>query len=117
MKYTTNTKPVPINAKLKRGKGKTLFLSSVYRDTWNAIYMEWNSQAIKNQYTIFDPTIPLEVHIEFEYFKMDVDSLIKPILDVLEGLAYHNDKQVVRVVCEKMRSTIPRLQVIVKKYE
>lgn len=117
MRFTTNTKPIPQNQKLKRGAGKTLYLSPIYRDTWNAIYMEFNSQAIKNQWKIFDPTTPLEVNIEFDYNRYDVDSLIKSVLDILEGIAYHNDKQVLKVTSEKYKSSMPRLIVTVKKYE
>ncbi len=33
---------------------------------------------------------------------MDVDNIIKPVLDQLKGLVYADDKQVVSVTCRKI---------------
>ena len=116
MKFHTNTKPVPQNQKLKRGANKQVYLSKPFRDTWNAIYLEWLNQYNKKEYIAFTSDTPLEVNIEFSWNRYDVDSLIKPILDILHGIASTNDKQVVKVTCEKMVSNEHRLIVYIKKY-
>jgi len=116
MIFHTNTKPVPQNQKLKRGANKQVYLSKPFREIWFAIYQEWLSQYNRKEYIAFKSEVPLEVNIEFSWNRYDVDSLIKPILDNLQGIAYSNDKQVVKVTCEKMVSNEHRLIVYVKKY-
>lgn len=48
--------------------------------------------------------------------KPDVDNLCKSILDGLNGVAYEDDKQVVKLSCMKMYSDEPRVIVSVKRY-
>ena len=40
--------------------------------------------------------------------KPDADNIIKCILDALNGLAYHDDSQVVGVICQKFYAEVPR---------
>ncbi len=49
--------------------------------------------------------LPVRVVISYYYTSdvLDVDNIIKPILDALNGLVYQDDLQVVRVVSQKMR--------------
>ena len=46
--------------------------------------------------------------------KPDVDNLIKVVGDSLNGLAYHDDAQIVKVLCSKYYSNIPRMEVIIE---
>ena len=43
--------------------------------------------------------------------KPDIDNIIKSILDALNGVAYHDDTQVVAVFAEKYYSDTPRVEV------
>ena len=43
--------------------------------------------------------------------KPDIDNVIKSILDALNGVAYHDDTQVVAVFAEKYYSDTPRVEV------
>jgi len=43
----------------------------------------------------------------------DVDNVLKLCLDALEGLAYKNDSQIVRVVMDKDYSERPRLEITI----
>lgn len=48
--------------------------------------------------------VPVSVTLMYFYTKdiMDVDNIIKPVLDQLKGLVYADDKQVFRVTCHKI---------------
>lgn len=46
--------------------------------------------------------------------KPDADNIIKSVLDGLNHIAYHDDKQVTVVVCQKMYDERPRLEVAVE---
>ncbi|MFN4945129.1 MAG: RusA family crossover junction endodeoxyribonuclease [Chryseotalea sp.] len=98
MQVETFVKPVPQNRKLSRGRGSRLFLNKEYVQCWDAIKTEFSSQASE----------PLNgdvsVSIEFGWKRMDLDSCVKSILDVLQGIAYANDRQVTElkiVRCKK----------------
>ena len=43
--------------------------------------------------------------------KPDIDNVVKSILDALNGVAYHDDTQVVAVFAEKYYSDTPRVEV------
>lgn len=43
--------------------------------------------------------------------KPDIDNVVKSILDALNGVAYHDDTQVVAVFAEKFYSDTPRVEV------
>ena len=67
----------------------------------------------------FEKGVPLEINI-LAFFsgkysdsswmtkKPDADNIIKCILDALNGLAYHDDSQVVGVICQKFYAEVPR---------
>ena len=46
----------------------------------------------------------------------DVDNCIKSALDALEGLAYRNDSQIVRLHGEKIYSPRPRIEIEVREF-
>lgn len=45
---------------------------------------------------------PKKLSSETDVFKPDVDNILKIVLDALNGVAFEDDKQVVRVLCSKM---------------
>lgn len=47
--------------------------------------------------------------------KPDCDNCIKSILDSINGIAYADDSQVIKVVCEKFYSDNPRAEVEIEK--
>lgn len=49
--------------------------------------------------------------------KPDLDNIAKAILDALNGLAYHDDSQVVEMKVEKYWSENPRVEIKIKKIE
>lgn len=48
--------------------------------------------------------------------KPDLDNCIKSILDALNGIAFDDDSQVVKVVAEKWYSEEPRAEVFLREY-
>ena len=52
-----------------------------------------------------DPPLDTEVQLQLTYFHesapLDVDNMIKPIQDALNGIAYIDDKQVARVISSR----------------
>lgn len=44
--------------------------------------------------------------------KPDIDNILKIIMDGLNGVAYHDDKQVVEVTIRKRYSSEPRVEVV-----
>ena len=57
------------------------------------------------QFPIFDPTTNLRITVTFHVCRMtkDIDNLLKLILDVLNGVIYHNDAAVTMIVAQKLR--------------
>lgn len=48
--------------------------------------------------------------------KPDIDNCIKIIADSLNGVAYKDDTQIIRVTAEKHYSTEPRVEVVIKEW-
>lgn len=48
--------------------------------------------------------------------KPDIDNIVKVVADALNGVAYHDDKQVVSVVANKVYSALEGLDVTVEEY-
>ena len=46
----------------------------------------------------------------------DVDNVLKAVLDALEGLAYKNDNQIVRVIIDKDYSERPRMEITISLF-
>lgn len=49
--------------------------------------------------------------------KPDIDNVIKAILDSLNGIAYKDDSQVVKVTAMKLYGDIPRVEVMIRERE
>lgn len=48
--------------------------------------------------------------------KPDIDNIEKSVLDALNGLAYADDSQIVKLTAEKFYSENPRLELYIKEY-
>lgn len=48
---------------------------------------------------------PKKILFEEDIYKPDTDNILKIVLDALNGVAFFDDKQVVRVLCSKMPRT------------
>lgn len=45
--------------------------------------------------------VNVAIHFYYRTDELDVDNIIKPILDELSGLVYEDDKQIVEIICRK----------------
>ena len=63
-------------------------------------------------------TVPVRVTLSYFYTQdiMDVDNIIKPVLDELKGLVYVDDKQVVSVTSRKINVLSPEAVVAVTSF-
>ena len=77
--------------------------------------------AIKAQIKAFFPipkstskkmTVKMESGEVFHTHRPDADNIVKAILDALNGVAYHDDSQVVHVDIVKLYSANPRAEII-----
>lgn len=71
-------------------------LDNYKRDVRRAATVRWPGNALPL-------AVPVRVTISYHYTSdaLDVDNIIKPILDQLKGLVYQDDLQVVKVVSQK----------------
>ena len=61
-----------------------------------------------------DGPVSVAMHFYFPNKRGDLDNRVKPVLDALEGVAYENDRQVVRYVAERYTDkNDPRVEVSV----
>ncbi|MDE6020294.1 MAG: RusA family crossover junction endodeoxyribonuclease [Ruminococcus sp.] len=51
------------------------------------------------------------MHLLFPLKKPDLDNIVKIIADALNGIAYHDDKQIIRIFAEKFYSDMPCVRV------
>ena len=49
--------------------------------------------------------------------KPDIDNIVKVVADALNGVAYHDDTQIVMVVAKKVYSLLEGLDVTVEEYK
>lgn len=49
--------------------------------------------------------------------KPDIDNIVKVVADALNGVAYHDDTQIVMVVAKKVYSSLEGLDVTVEEYK
>ena len=59
----------------------------------------------------------MENNTELPTKKPDIDNLAKIILDALNGIAYHDDAQIVRLTVQKSYSREPRVSVTIQEYK
>jgi len=74
--------------------------------------------AIQADFAPLDYNVEMHVTVYRQRNSGDVDAYLKALLDSLEGYAYHNDKQVCKlVVLKRTDKRHPRCEVIIKPYE
>ena len=49
--------------------------------------------------------------------KPDMDNIVKVVADALNGVAYHDDTQIVMVVAKKVYSSLEGLDITVEEYK
>lgn len=49
--------------------------------------------------------------------KPDIDNIVKVVADALNGVAYHDDTQIIMVVAKKVYSSLEGLDVTVEEYK
>jgi Holliday junction resolvase RusA-like endonuclease len=96
VEFKTLIKPIPINQKLKRGKGNRMFLGKEYRESWTDIQCDFKSQYQGELIQGF-----VKVEIVHSYKRYDIDSLCKSVLDILQGITYQNDSKVIECNLKK----------------
>jgi len=90
----TTIKPVPINEKLKRGRGKRMYINPEYAKTWEDIEWDWIRQlGLPNGKPLFKKPV---VGIQIGWLKFDIDACIKPILDSLAKVGVYKDDKLVQ---------------------
>lgn len=57
----------------------------------------------------------LEEESNFKGTKPDIDNIAKLYLDILSGIAYSDDKQIAKLICEKRYAKEPRTKVFISK--
>lgn len=124
-----------------KGKGRPRFTKSghTYTPKGTVDYEKLVKLSYRQQVgnTVFEKGVPLRIEVDV-YFstpksvskktyekmiagavkpakKPDVDNILKIIADALNGLAYHDDAQIVEAAINKKYSTIPRVDVIIKE--
>lgn len=99
--------PPTINSKFI---SRSFVVSSEYRNFKDDVKSLHNSM-VKPK----DGTISLTICFFRKYKKGDVDGRIKPLMDALQGIYYHNDSQVEELhVYNKQDKENPRCEIIVE---
>lgn len=59
--------------------------------------------------------VEIEIHLNPEYPKIDVDNVAKAVLDGIKGHVFHDDSQIMRLLVEKIPAETEKLRIIVRK--
>lgn len=59
----------------------------------------------------------VDTDLPYKPTKPDLDNVCKLVLDILNGIAYSDDKLVSRLLCEKRYSTQPRVEIIISRLD
>lgn len=82
-------------------KGKAhRFKSGEYTD-WQAAARHVMAKYPLYKFTEGDVTVLLRVYEGGKQARRDIDSYIKPMLDIMTGVCYNDDRQVSKVLCER----------------
>ena len=102
---------VPTKRRPKFGKGRARDPEAnksearAIREAWAEQVGEWKSDGpigvAIDVYRKLPKSRPLRVESESDTFKPDVDNIAKAVLDALNGVAFDDDSQVVRLRCSK----------------
>lgn len=97
--------PPSANACWRQWKGRTL-VSAEYRDFKRRVALLWGRP------TPTDGPLSVEVLLWRPRRTGDIDNRIKPLLDALNGLAWHDDAQIARLLVERRDDKLsPRAEV------
>lgn len=89
---------------------KTLAHESKIREEWRENYLDPPSKNLVSLSIRFYLTRPKKIPKDFPEYpgkRPDIDNLIKTVLDALNGLAYEDDKQVIKIKARKEWSPTP----------
>lgn len=103
-------KPVSINKRYY----KNFSLTNEYRTFKEelGLYARQIVRGIK----IFTKPLCVEITVYYKGREPDIDAYIKPILDSLQGIVYKNDKQIIRLVVVKQKSTEDKVSIYIDDY-
>ena len=97
--------PPSANACWRHWKGRTL-VSAEYRDFKRRVALLWGKP------TPMDGPLSVEVRLFRPRKSGDIDNRIKPLFDSLNGLAWHDDAQIARLLVERSEDKLnPRAEV------
>ena len=98
--FTVARPPVSTNRAYRTLRDKPgMYISREGKDFAHAVRSEALAAKMKARWTHSGE--PVEVRIEAWNYRGDVDGIIKPILDAMQGVLYENDRSVLRVTASK----------------
>jgi len=107
--FIINTEPIPqerprFTVSYRKGRA----YGRVYESQKMKKYKEFIGWELKRQYksSIIPKYIPIAIECIFflkekNFFKMDIDNLIKALLDAMQGIIFENDNQIIRLSAGK----------------
>ena len=93
------------------------FKKPIERDTPLEINMKFYMPIPQYLSKVKKNRLTLEKEVKYVTKKPDLDNLLKAILDGLNGIAYFDDGQVVKLSVEKVYSFNPRTEIEIKELE
>lgn len=103
--------PPSANACWRQWKGRTM-VSAEYRDFKRRVALLWGRP------TPMDGPLSVEVLLYRPRKAGDIDNRIKPLFDSLNGLAWHDDSQIARLLVERRDDKLnPRAEVLVARMD
>lgn len=97
---TFNTKPVSVNKRYTISRGRNI-LSNEYRSAKEAMQWEAKSQW---QGEPLDDDVTVNILLHLDSKRPDIDGYLKIILDSIDGIAYHNDRQITELTVHKLHN-------------
>ena len=88
-----------INNYWLRSKNGNQYLSQLAKDFKE--HMQY--LLLKNGYEKITDGVSVEIEVSFKRAGRDIDNIVKPILDSVEGLIYDNDNQVDHIVIRRLK--------------
>lgn len=85
---------------------KNFSLTTEYSNFKKLLGWQAKQAMTKQNQRIFVKNIELECKINFSYLReKDIDSIVKPVLDALQGIVYENDISIKKITIEKQKSS------------
>lgn len=102
-------KPVSVNKRYY----KNFSLTSEYRFFKETL--GWEAKRSMQSKTILNGPLWCDIDIQYKGRNPDIDNYLKPILDAMEGIVYHNDNQITRLIVDKTKSKEDRVKISIDK--